>query len=119
MIKLFLLFIVSFLLVGCGQDAPEVIYKYKYIKVTPSKHMVSRIKIPMPPSKVKYLSSDASTKEESLTKYNIRLLSALGHANIKLKAIDDWRSEELNSTSDQGVNNEKNNDTNNGWFNWL
>lgn len=86
--------VVIMLLAGCSKKQPEVktvvVTKVRYVyKITP-KDLLKREVVPKPVGVKKYMSMGIVERGKEDTKLILKLFSALGRANVKLKAIEDW-----------------------------
>ena len=95
MLRYLILGLVVVMFTGCfGKPEPviqtKIIYKDKIIFLKPPSNLISRIDIPSPPDKKKFINSTNISRINILSLYTIELLNKLGSSNDKTDSLRLW-----------------------------
>ena len=97
MYKIICLMLLLFIFDGCTTKTliePKLIYKDKIVLIAPPDNVLTKIDIPKPPNKKKFIESTNSDRIHSLSIYVIDLLNSLGTANNKLDSLKEWKNKQ-------------------------
>lgn len=93
-VKLLAITVAVLMLSGCatfGQRSAPPEFKV----VAPEDHQLLDCPIDTPPKEAAYVNSSNDRKEDLLANYSIALLKNIGDCNVRLKALRNWKKEQL------------------------
>ena len=91
--------LISFLLVGCTTKTivePKIVHKDRIVLIAPPDNVLTKVVVPKPPDRDKFINSSNSNRMHMLSIYIIDLLNKIGTANNKIDGIRIWKEKQEN-----------------------